>query len=82
MNCESKQNPTDKTTLLATCQNCNGQKPLYNWDMFSRPEGSTDESAWVNKTEYLASQAMVDIYKSKNLAIKPNTFERGDFFFF
>ena len=50
--------------------------------MFSRPEGSTDESAWVNKTEYLASQAMVDIYKSKNLAIKPNTFERGDFFFF
>ena len=47
--------------------------------MFSRPEGSSEDIEWTNKTDYLASQAMVDISKSKNLAIKPNTFEKSKF---
>jgi len=49
--------------------------------MLSKAEDASEETPWKNETMLLSKSATVDIFKSKNLAVIPNTFKIGSYCF-
>lgn len=78
MNCEKKQNPTQKTSFVAKCTNCNEVVPIYSWQMFGKSATAGADEPYEDETELLRKSASVNIDRSKNLVINPDTFILGE----